>query len=67
VVVPFAARGLKRHKFLMKVAVYCIHRQSHGHEVASQLIRHFHLDELINRRVKLVKRRILTLPAAKEI
>jgi hypothetical protein len=67
VVVPFAARGLKRQKFLLKVAVYCVRRQSHGHEVAPQLIRHFNLDELINRRVKSVKRRILISPAAKDI
>jgi hypothetical protein len=62
-----SARFEKRQKFLLKVAVYCIQRQSHGHEVAPQLIRHFNLDELINRRVKLVKRRILTTPAAKDI
>jgi hypothetical protein len=61
-----AARGLKRQKFLLKAAVYFIHIQSHGHEIAPQLIRHFHLDELINRRIKLVRRRILTTPAAKD-
>jgi hypothetical protein len=37
VVVPFAAQSLKTHKFLLKVAVYCIRGQSHGHEVAPQL------------------------------
>jgi hypothetical protein len=39
VVVQIAARGLKRQKFLLKVAVYCIrrHSHSHSHEVAAQL------------------------------
>jgi hypothetical protein len=67
VVVRFAARGLKRQKFLLEVAVYCIHRRSHGHEVAPQLIRPFNLDKLINQQIKLVKRRILTTPAATDI
>jgi hypothetical protein len=67
VVVPFAARSLKRQKFVLKVAVYCIRRQNHRHEVAPKLIRHFNLDELINRRIKSVKRRILTSPAAKDV
>jgi hypothetical protein len=65
-VVPFAARGLKRQKFLLKIAVYCIRRQSHGQEVAPQLIRHFNVDKLINGWIKLIKRRILTTPAAKD-
>jgi hypothetical protein len=64
VVVPFAARGLKRQKFLLNLQFIVFTDKVTVTKLHLSLIRHFNFDKLINRRIKLVKQRILTTPAA---
>jgi hypothetical protein len=59
--------GLKRQKFLLKVEFTVFADKVTVTKLHLSLIRHFNLDELVNRRFKLVKRRLLTTPAATDI